>query len=396
LLLFRRGYSHGAFRATGVLLGSVFIAASVLLAFALPVVTLPAPAGPHTVGVTSFTLVDDARDESAFGVPGRPRELYVQVWYPAAKSDEAELPRPRSLWAELSRPPFFDVLFGYLRGIATHSYDGLPLSKAEDFYPAIVFSPSLGGIAEQNTLLMEHLASHGYVVLGVTHPHFGLFTTYADGSGVPPHEKTMQAMSQQGAVDLDEIVERAEQGGNELAAARIRLEYFDRGTILNDFMPIWERDLELVLDAITMASGERAVPAIVAGRVDASRLGLLGMSYGGGAVTQICKSDARCRAALNLDGGLWGSQMREPLRVPYLVLASPNNARFFEHDLLTSEAPYYALTVKGASHSNFTDVSAFVPLFRWLGITGSIDGARAIEIMNVVSTPISAASRRRR
>jgi predicted dienelactone hydrolase len=385
LLLFRRGYSHVVFRATGALLGSVFIAASVLLAFALPVVTLLAPDGPHTVGVTSFTLVDKARDESAFGVPGRPREIYVQVWYPAATPDEAGFPRPRSLWAELSRPPFFDVLFGYLRGIATHSYDGLPLSRVEDSYPAVVFSPSLGGIAEQNTLLMEHLASHGYIVFGVTHPHFGLFTTYADGSGVPPHEKTRQAMSQQGAVDLDEIAERAEQAGSELEAARIRLEYFDRGTMLNDFMPTWEHDLDLVLDAITMASAEHAVPTIVAGRVDASRLGLLGMSYGGGAVTQVCKSDARCRAALNLDGGLWGSKMREPLKIPYLVLASPSNARFFEHDRLTSEAPYYALTVEGTAHSSFTDASAFVPLFRWLGVTGTIDGNRVIDLMNVVA-----------
>jgi hypothetical protein len=193
-------------------------------------------------------------------------------------------------------------------------------------------------------------------------------------------------MSQQGAIDLDDIAARAEQGGDELEAARIRLEYFDRGTMLNDFMPIWERDLELVLDAITMASGEHAVPAIVAGRVDASRLGLLGMSYGGGAVTQVCKSDARCRAVLNLDGGLWGRKMREPLKVPYLVLASPNNARFFEHDRLTSEAPYYALTVEGAAHSNFTDVSAFVPLFRWLGVTGTIDGNRVIDLMNAVAT----------
>jgi hypothetical protein len=78
--------------------------------------------------------------------------------------------------------------------------------------------------------------------------------------------------------------------------------------------------------------------------------------------------------------------MREPLKVPYLVLASPSNAQFFEHDRLISEAPYYALTVEGAAHSNFTDASVFVPLFRWLGVTGTIDGNRVIDIMNVVAT----------
>ena len=384
-LLLRRSYSHVVIRSLGILLGSMFVALSVLLAFALPVVTLPAPGGPHAVGVTSFTLVDDSRDDALFGAPGRAREIYVQVWYPAESPKDGSMPRPRSLWQELHRPPVLDVLFGYLGGMKTHSYPGLAPSPERERYPAIVFSPSAGGIAEQNTLLMEHLASHGYIAFGVTHPHFGAFTTYADGSGVQIHGKVTQATSQQGAVDLDEIMARAERGASPLERARVRLEYFDRGTLLNDFMDIWVRDLELLLDAITMPDARSRLPAAVAGRVDTSRVGFLGMSYGGGAVTALCKRDARCRAAVNLDGGLWGSRMRQPLTVPYLVVASPGNADFFEHDLLTSEAPYYAITVEGAAHTNFMDVSLFAPVLQWLGVTGPIEGERVIEIMNVLT-----------
>jgi hypothetical protein len=88
---------------------------------------------------------------------------------------------------------------------------------------------------------------------------------------------------------------------------------------------------------------------------------------------------------VNLDGGLWGSRMRQPLTVPYLVVANPSNADFFEHDLLTSEAPYYAITVEGAAHTNFMDVSLFAPVLQWLGVTGTIEGERVIDIMNVLS-----------
>ena len=383
--LLRRGYSYIAVRSVGILLGSIFVAVSVLFVVALPVVTLPAPDGPHTVGVTSTTLVDGSRDDAMFGAAGRPREIYVQVWYPGALPDNGPAPRPRGLWAELYRPPVLDVVLGYLGGMKTHSYPDLPLSSAKQSYPAIVFSPSAGGIAEQNTLLMEHLASHGYIVFGVTHPHFGIFTTYADGTGVPSNAKVMEATSQQGAVDLDEITARADRAGTPLERAAMRLEYFERGTLLTGFMEIWVADLELLLDAITMASDAPALPTVVAGRVDASQIGLLGMSFGGGAVTTVCKEDARCRAAVNLDGGLWGSRMRQPLTVPYLVVAHPDNAHFFEHDLLTSEAPYYAITVQGAAHTNFMDVSLFAPVLQWLGVTGSIEGERVIDIMNVLS-----------
>jgi predicted dienelactone hydrolase len=382
LLLAKRGYSHVAVRTAGAVLGATLVAASVLLAFALPVVTLPAPDGPHAVGVTSFNLIDASRDETEFGEPGRPREIYVQAWYPAVIPQNEAAPEPRSLWAELSRPPVLNVLFGYLRGIATHSYDGLPLAPERDSYPEIVFSPSLGGIAEQNTLLMEHLASHGYIVLAVTHPYFGAFMARSDGTGVGTSAEVMEAMSEQGAVDLDEIMARAERAATPLERARIRLEYFDRGVQLTEFVDTWVGDLGRVLDAITMGDG---LPALLAGHVDSSRIGLMGMSYGGGAVTALCKEDARCRAVVNLDGGLWGKRKLEPLTVPYLAVASQPNADFFEHGLLTSEAPFYAITVAGVEHTNFMDVSVLAPVLEWLGVLGPIEGERALEIMNVLA-----------
>jgi hypothetical protein len=58
LLLFRRGHSHVAIRAIGFAAGPALLVVSVVIALALPVVKLPAPSGPHAVGVTSFTLVD--------------------------------------------------------------------------------------------------------------------------------------------------------------------------------------------------------------------------------------------------------------------------------------------------------------------------------------------------
>ena len=67
-----------------------------------------------------------------------------------------------------------------------------------------------------------------------------------------------------------------------------------------------------------MPSGQDPKLQAISDRIDADRIGLVGMSFGGGAVTELCKSDARCRAGLNIDGGTFGRRQREPLQLPFL------------------------------------------------------------------------------
>jgi predicted dienelactone hydrolase len=379
-LLLKRSRFPLAIRGLGILTGMALLAFSVLLTLALPIVELPEPGGPLAVGVTSFTLTDDSRDEAAFGAPEKSREIFVQAWYPAEDTADESEPSTHTLWQELYRSATGKIFFGYLSGMETHSFEGASISSSRRSYPTVVFSPALAGIAEQNTLLMEHLASHGYITLAITHPYFGLVSAYADGTVVTVSDAVLAGMSAQGSVDLEAIAARARQADSPRESAEIWLDYFEMGEALNEFNDIWVADLELLVDAIF--DERSALPRIIAGRTNIAELGLIGMSFGGGAVTEFCKTDPRCRAAVNLDGGLWGEHIRQPLEVPYLVLASPGNRPFFEYGRLSSRAPYYALTVQGAQHANFTDVSAFVPLFRWLGVTGSIDGNRIIELMN--------------
>jgi hypothetical protein len=200
----------------------------------------------------------------------------------------------------------------------THSYEDLPFSTASSVSD-IVFSPS-SGIAEQNTLLMEHPRATA-TSCSVSRTPTSVFTTYADGPAFPSASSSWTHRFRRFG---DEIAARADAAGTPLERASIRLEYFERGTRLTELMGIWVRDLTFLLDAIT---NEGDAPPLAA-RIDTGRIGLMGMSYGGGAVTELCKLDSRCRAAMNMDGGLWGSRTRQAPTVPYLALASPNNAPF--------------------------------------------------------------------
>jgi predicted dienelactone hydrolase len=212
LLLLKRSHAHVVLRSIGGVLGALLLAIGVTLSLALPIVTFPAPDGPYAVGSRSFSLVDESRNDAYFNAPDQAREVYVQAWYPGA-IDAAQPPPPvRTLWQELYRGPSDPVTLasGYLRGIETHSYQNIPLSTAAAPYPVIVFSHSLGLTAEQNTPLMEHLASHGYIVLGISHSRMTLRAISSKGEPIyPDPEKYNAAFTEGAALEADEFDQRA-------------------------------------------------------------------------------------------------------------------------------------------------------------------------------------------
>ncbi len=385
LLVLKRSSSHVAVRSAGVLLGSLLLAISVAASFGMPILQLPAPSGPYLVGSTSLALVDDTRNNAFFDRPSEPRELYVQIWYPGMPAD-GDSTRVRTLWEELYRGDLdlFTLFSRYLRGIDTHSYVDIPLSPEQTDYPAIVFSHAMVSFAEQNTLLMEHLASHGYVVLGITHPYTSMRMVSAGGQAIYPDLDKVNEVSAQFRPVNAELTPMIEQAGSDEERARLQLELYERATGNNALMALWVDDLRFVLDAVTKPSGNDSRLQAFANRIDADRIGLLGMSFGGGAVTELCKSDARCRAGLNIDGPTFGQRQRQPLEVPYLALVREDQDTL---DYLSRDSrnDYFEVAVRGTTHLDFTDDAVVLPVLKWLNVTGPIDGWRAIEITNVVA-----------
>ena len=386
LLLARRSFSHVAVRSIGVSLGILLLAISATASLGLPIRTLPGPDGTHVVGSTSLSLIDESRDNSFFDAPDEARELYVQIWYPGAIAAGQPRPRVRTLWEELYRGDrdLFTVFSSYLRGTKTHSYEDIPLSAAQAHYPVIIFSHAMVSFAEQNTWLMEHLASHGYVVFGISHPYTSMRVVSSDGRAIYPDlDKVNEVSAQYGAVSAD-LTPRIERASSAEERMRLQLELYERASGNNALMAIWVDDLHFMLDSITTHSGRHPQLQAFSNRINADQIGLLGMSFGGGAITELCKSDHRCRAGLNMDGGTFGQRQRQPLQVPYLALIRENQ-KSLDYLLAASHSDYYEVEVKGATHLDFTDDAVVLPILKWLGITGGIAGQRVIEITNMVS-----------
>lgn len=123
----------------------------------------------------------------------KPRPIYVAVWYPAKKTDEKPMAYRQYLDVSADDPliaPFATRLSRHVVNVVsettvgkepayrtppeTAAFERLLATRtiavkddppAEGRFPVVIYHPGLGGVADDNSVLFELLASHGYVVL---------------------------------------------------------------------------------------------------------------------------------------------------------------------------------------------------------------------------------------
>jgi predicted dienelactone hydrolase len=414
-------------RALGALPLFLLMSASAFLAHALPVFSLPEPSGPYGVGTFEYSITDDARKERY--APARSRELYVEVWYPAEKSALGGFP-VRTLFQELYEGDYTrqSLLFGYLRHIPTHSHVHAPVAAPEHGpFPVLLFNHALElGFTSQNQLLMEHLASHGYVIFSIAHPYqsskvnLSNAGTITVASEYPTEMELARPELPRGLVgiiyepshDLDEI-SAVKEVLSPLAEKYVALSDGDRGAFLTraaameefdayrDFMSedllddyfvydysvqnslteYWVEDIQFIAGTL---EDLRAPVVGFSESIDTSGFGVFGMSYGGSAAGEFCKIDSRCKAGVNLDGTQFGRHWNQAVSAPFLMLYHEEHQGGNDFAYLPPTHEFWDYGIKGATHFDFTDFSYVWPLFKMLGYTGPIDGMRMVDIVDIV------------
>ncbi|MDY7229696.1 alpha/beta hydrolase family protein [Hyalangium rubrum] len=344
-------------------------------------VELPAPTGPFQVGRLAFDWLDPARKEPYAPGKRRRRELSVWIWYPAEVNPGAQageyLP---GRWRLTS------LLWGFQASrVRAHAVSRAPVARGQERFPVLVFSPAAFA-PHYYTALFEELASHGYVVVALSHTYEMLpVSVFADGR-----------------VRLF----RPASVGNALQVSRIPHEEDVRKRAR--VVGVKAEDLSFVVDQLERLN---AGTGLLAGRLDLDRLGALGHSLGGNAAAEFCRRDRRCRAVVDLDGGLWSEVSQEGIPRPFLMLfaehpeylrpcADSVRQKAFSSEeycqehrafavtgwqrLYASAQPGYSIQVRGAGHASFTDCG-LLPLrsgsFARQSL-GSIEGHRMWRVLS--------------
>ena len=316
----------------------------------LPVFVLPAPTGEYAIGTTTFDLTDQSREETFTTASGDHRRILIQAWYPAGDVTGLRTApyvyNPPAFTTGIQRSwGFPSIIISHFSLVATHSYEDAPLSDAEPTYPVLLFSHGYGGVVMQNTVLMEELASHGYVVFSIAHPYESLVTAFPDGDVIYEDDKDV----------FDNI------GGS---------------------LNIWANDTLFLTDQLEISSNPD-IPSVFWEKLDFSRIGALGHSFGGSTAEQICLTDARLQAGISLDSP-HGTLAREMnMTKPFMLMFGPSYGNPELNDTVynNAENTCYGLYVNGTGHHNFADVSLWSSLLKSFGLLGSIDGYRMLEIL---------------
>lgn len=352
----RRYFAAWLWTSMLILYTSVMVALPVLL----PVFSFNQPQGPYSVGTTVYHFIDKERPDEYSANPTDNRELMVQLWYPAehgATEKTAAYIRDVSAITQglehaLSFPAW---TLNHLGLVKTHAYNNIQLSSAEQKYPVLIFSHGMTGFRNQNTFQVEELASHGYIVVGIDHPYDAAATVYPDG-----REILIQMNNLSGFEGLDA------------------------------HMPLWTEDVSFILDRLEQLN-KQDEQNLFTGRLDLDRIGMFGHSYGGATAVQMLMKDARIKAAINMDGTLYGDPIPGTgLTKPYLQMNGEKSIdksvfdnkldqaiaqsgktkedyeEFWEETVRRRtnalQGGGYTMTILHTSHMSYTDFHLFSPL----------------------------------
>ncbi len=249
---------------------------------------LSVPTGPFAVGRLTTAWVDEERIDLFAPSAEQKRELVVWIWYPAAAGQSAPimddyLPAPLRAEVERSRGALISkFLTRDLSKVHGHSTRNSGVAPQHRSYPVVIMRAGASAEIWNYSTLAEDLASHGYVVVGFDAPYRTSVVVFPDGR----------------------VMRRIPENNVELCSGQ------EQARCVNKLLDGWTADIAFVLDRLERlntwdASGK------FAGRLDMTRVGVFGHSFGGAAAAQFCHDDFRCKAGIDVDGAPFGSVIRE-------------------------------------------------------------------------------------
>ena len=310
----------------GIIVGILWYVSPILKPF-------PKPTGSYFIGTEAFYFVDQERNDP-FSADTEKRAVMVRIWYPTSAQAGKQYPYLGTKMPVFQKgvADFYTIPYWasalLWRNITTHAYSNTLIATNHNAYPVILFSHGLLGFpSDRYVAIIENLASHGYIVVGIDHSYFNVLTQYPDGRVVT---------------------------SNDLSAQFQKMRPQEQNEFLTKAINTYKADMKFVIDQLQMLNQNDQT--IFYNRLDLARIGVMGHSAGGTSVIEFCRSDNRCKAVADLDG--WYDHIigNEPLKQPLLLMfgsksieVSEPTSEYLKRKEITRDQ-YYEREQKIANH----------------------------------------------
>ncbi|WP_458127098.1 alpha/beta hydrolase family protein [Paenibacillus sp. Z3-2] len=330
--------------------------------YVVPHVELAKPTGTHAVGVLNYHWIDSSREE--VNTPEEDnRQLKSRVWYPAETTLNAiKAPYASEIENVLSASLSLEneLLANVVHQVEGHAYDAVPVAKDLQQYPVLILSHGYGMSGFSNTTFAEELASHGFIVVGVEHPHYNMLPSVLSEGGLA------SGMVELGMADNWDLMK--------IAIDEVLL-----------------KDIQFIIDELNTIQTEDPHGRL-SGKLNLNKIGMLGHSMGGALTAQVMRLEPRIKAGVNMDGFPYG-ELIEGLQQPFMYMITGDTEYFMSSTMpesiwsdpaeygISSQMRYEAIaqqvsegilaTVRNggykvvfpeADHLDFTDMPLYSPL----------------------------------
>jgi predicted dienelactone hydrolase len=239
--------------------------------------TLPAPTGSFAVGRTTLDWRDDPAE----------RELLAWIWYPSERAGVHEDYIPARERTELEADRGFidgKLITRDLSKVNAHSLRDPEVSRREQTYPVVIMRGGASLEVWNYSTLAEDLASHGYIVVGFDAPYRTNIVVFPDG-------RVMRGLPENNP-ELCEEKPLSEQSA-----------------CVSGLLTAWTSDIAFALDRLPHIDK-------FSGRLDMTRVGVFGHSFGGATALAFCHDDPRCKAGIDIDSSAsrWKAAHPDPRR----------------------------------------------------------------------------------
>ena len=351
---------------------------------------LPTPTGEYFIGTRNLFFTDNSRKEKLTVKGGDKRMLQVKLWYPSDVKGETENLylkdySTETLWENYKifndSKSFFDSLKKY----KTFSYENIPVSNKMKSFPLIFFSQGYYfGLDDYYSALMENLASHGFIVVSITHPYDQVITNTADGNVLNIKKWRMtKAYFQWKKVEF--LHKKNPDTTNAKQVRRIVKAYLRGMKVFRRSVNLWTKDVQFVMDTLEKIN-KGSVGSSLYGKLDFSRVGTMGQSVGGAVAGQLCYVDDRMKAGVNLDCFQFGDLFDHEMKKPFMLLQSDSYPLWgIANKIIYAKVkPFYSFQIKNSRHFIFTDCSLFPVKFneRLNELVGEGDKYGNVKLIN--------------